>query len=1158
MPTLVSRTSGNFTTAATWSLCSVAGELDSEAGSTAVTASNLDSATFVLEANQIDGFAVKISVGTTGTAGTHTFILRNSTTATDIYTVTINNSDMWCNNVGNGRGWMFLSTGVNHTPSGTDAYLIRCVRTSSGITLFTNGTANNWSRQVRRTATAAPVANDKLIIAGQFTGVGAWSRYTVTLNNTATTSFGPTVAAGPPQGITINDKGTLQLATPGAPTNYYLRWKGLMDIYGGGELFLDNPTVTTGTVSACPLNPTNNRITTTTNATPIVCTSIGHGLSTGAVLRIFGVLGNTAANGTFQITVIDGNRFSLQDSSGANIAGNGDHKYPGIISGLWNGVPVVTSTAHGLTTGDIITINEVGRGDSNGGICGVNGCHQITTWGADKFLLDGGYASNIAFSTTGTWTKRGALPNTSTCVLEMASVANVDTGIQVYNGGKFLSIGATKTARTRVVESTVIGSDTNSMNSLVDTTNVANSVVTWKEGQKFNPAWTGNININGTSRTITGAVTATSLTVTTNATALTGVPAWKEATGANVTMKVDSTSGWKNGDRLVALASSRGQLPILYTISTVDSATQVTLTAGSTGYHSGLNDVNGDVRAYVGNLTRNIQIRGISTSLQGFVDLVSFAACVLHEHTEFYQLGSNTANKRGYSTRTQTFGGHLYFLGATIHDNIVASSGGFIMTNNNAAHPTYPFIDGLVVANTASAANAVNIGANAQSSGFICDNSLFAGNNHSVTVVNLTSSGGYVFRNNVATGAGASQHAITMGHTGNAHTPVFTGNLLLGGGSGGGGGLNVATGPAGGVIGDSTYGNRAVRVQGGSSGGCVQFYSGAASTNSQFVVDGFEAFGCGGAGVNSGQVTFGGMQQALLVNLKFNLGANITANNCNLAFAGLGADITVDNMLSGQQTPQVTWSDVGMAQVNQNVNGRITFRNCRFGNANWLFNPTISTFGGAGYSQLVSLSHNQTSGAFSGYKAHKPSILNTGAYNLTFFAKCETDTVRFRTAAPSLKITPSATLSKVENIIARVPVNSGSTITPTVYVRLSQSASGDSANYNGAAPRLILLADPSIGIAVDTVLATHSGTANVWEAMTGTTASFTGVGVARLVIECDGTTGFIGVDDFSCAGVSTTQDYKYWNQDVLGVFVNGEPSGGGGSVAFSTLGRMIG
>lgn len=1159
MATLVSRTSGNFTTAATWALCSVAGELDSEAGSTNVAGTNLDSAAFVLEANQIDGFAVKLA-SDVGTGGTCTFTLRNSTTATDIFTVTINWADLYVNNASSGgRGWLFFSTGATHTPNGTDSYVIRCVRTTSGILLFTNGTANNWSRQVRRTATQAPAANDKLLIAGQYTGAGTSNRYTVTLDNTATTSFGPTVSGGPPQGITINAKGTLQLATPGSATNYYLKWKGLLEVYGDGELFLDNPTGTTGTVTACTLKNGTGRITNTTNATPIVVSSKTHGLSTGDVVRIYGNIGNTAANGTFQITVVDANSFSLQDSSGANVAGNGDHKWSGYISGLWMALPVCTSTSHGLTTGDIITIHEAGRGDTSGGTTGLNGCHRITTWGANKFILDASGTATIALTTAGTWIKRGPLPATSTCVLEMASVANVDSGIQVYNGGKFLSIGAPKTARTRIVESTIIGSDTTSMNSLVDTTNVANSVVTWKEGQKFDPAWTGSININGTSRTITGTVTTTSLTVTTNAGALTGVPAWKEATGANVTMKVDDTTGWVAGDKLVAISSARNAGPSIYTISSVDSATQVTLTAGSTGYHSGLNDVNGDVRSYVGNMTRNIDIRGVSTSLQGFVDLVSFSALVLHKDTEFYQLGSGTANKRGYSARSQTFGGHLQLLNCSIHDNIVASSHGYVSTANNAAHVNYPLIEGMVVANIAAGGTCVQPGANASSTAFTMSGCLVAGNLNA-NCVSTTSAGGFVMFDNVVTHAASNNYSFNLGATGASQMPVFYGNVSLGGS---GGALNIQTGPVSGVFGDGTYGNKAIRSNGTSAGSSTVFFQASTSMSQKFAIDGYESFGCCGVPAAGAQVIVGAVVGGTLSNFKIESGANNVpaAGDVSVAICGLGADWTIDNMLSGQVTPNPT-ADVALWAANQSNSVRAVFRNCKFGSTNWMPATVVGTNGATGFSTAVSLNHNQVSGAFSGYKLHEAAYAVGGSsFSNIQTAKFESDAVVYRTAAPSLKITPSTLNSKIEIPIARIPVNSGSTITPTVYVRESQLASGDSANYNGAAAILILRADPSIGIAADVVLDTHSGTLGTWEAMSGTSASFTGTGVAVLEICCDGTAGFVSVDDFSCASVPTTQEYKFWAQDTLGVFVNGEPpagGGGGGSVAFSPIGRFIG
>lgn len=57
-------------------------------------------------------------------------------------------------------------------------------------------------------------------------------------------------------------------------------------------------------------------ISAATNASPIVITATSHGFSTNDVVTVSGVAGNTAANGTWQITVSDANTFSLNNSSG--------------------------------------------------------------------------------------------------------------------------------------------------------------------------------------------------------------------------------------------------------------------------------------------------------------------------------------------------------------------------------------------------------------------------------------------------------------------------------------------------------------------------------------------------------------------------------------------------------------------------------------------------------------------------------------------------------------------------------------------------------------------------------------------------------------------------------------------------------------------------
>jgi hypothetical protein len=57
-------------------------------------------------------------------------------------------------------------------------------------------------------------------------------------------------------------------------------------------------------------------------------TQLPHGLSTGQTVTIYGVLGNTAANGTFTIAVTDSTHFTLNGTSG-----NGDYTSGGVFSG---------------------------------------------------------------------------------------------------------------------------------------------------------------------------------------------------------------------------------------------------------------------------------------------------------------------------------------------------------------------------------------------------------------------------------------------------------------------------------------------------------------------------------------------------------------------------------------------------------------------------------------------------------------------------------------------------------------------------------------------------------------------------------------------------------------------------------------------------------
>ncbi len=127
-----------------------------------------------------------------------------------------------------------------------------------------------------------------------------------------------------------------------------------------------------------------------TNDTPMKITSINHGLTTGDVVTITGVQGAIAANGTFQVTVLDVNTFSLDGSDGAVNPTTGNAAYTGggswtqgTITGVSNAGPIVISTTSttGLSDGDLVKIEGVL------GNTAANGLFSVTAVTSNSFTL---------------------------------------------------------------------------------------------------------------------------------------------------------------------------------------------------------------------------------------------------------------------------------------------------------------------------------------------------------------------------------------------------------------------------------------------------------------------------------------------------------------------------------------------------------------------------------------------------------------------------------------------------------------------------------------------------------------------------------------------------------------------------------------------------
>mgnify|MGYP001561466523 CR=1 FL=1 len=120
----------------------------------------------------------------------------------------------------------------------------------------------------------------------------------------------------------------------------------------------------------------------------------------------------------------------------------------------------------------------------------------------------------------------------------------------------------------------------------------------------------------------------------------------------------------------------------------------------------------------------------------------------------------------------------------------------------------------------------------------------------------------------------------------------------------------------------------------------------------------------------------------------------------------------------------------------------------------------------------------------------------------------------FKTTSPSQRLTPISTSVKLESGLRIVAVADGQTVTVNVWVR--ESLLADGTDYNGNRIRLICKRNLANGVSSDTVIATATiASEGSWEQLTGVSPACDGNGVMIFVVDCDGTTGWINVDDFT-------------------------------------------
>jgi hypothetical protein len=582
----------------------------------------------------------------------------------------------------------------------------------------------------------------------------------------------------------------------------------------------------------------------------------------------------------------------------------------------------------------------------------------------------------------------------------------------------------------------------------------------------------------------------------------------------STSLGVDRDTGWLDNDVIVVASTTKTVAQSeAGTLNGGAGASSLTVDgfAGAGGglafAHSGVSPFQAEVIL----LTRNVMIRSTSSTLMSYVFASSNGVCDF-DWAEFYYLGENVAAKRGIEISTTTLGSfNMQY--CSVHD---CEDFGLMSASATMANVT---ISNNVCRNLAQA----------------------AGPGISFTGVSAPATN--VFEYNILIGT-LSGGGISLGTSGAAFNTVNYNRVAS---------CNAGTAMtlSGGTLAAPYIGNVAHSSAGNGFAGAQN----AGTVGQDFVSWNNAGFGYIGSGGNNPSAminltavgnTSGGwnlsggnnhyIKNPLFAGLSSGIvgGPFTQAKGIEMSTFGSAGQIYIEDgsmgVASGVYTAHVG-ADIG-ATGSQNVNIEIFAHNLSLGSTtNVESGPTMfMSSGGTGLSGVSPwLNKNFVSiQKLNGTTGNNKTWLAGG--NLTM------DAVIYQTAAPSLRMTPNATAVKMQSAPTYrgilVPVKSGQPVTVSVAVR--RSVVGDGAAYNGAQPRLLHRWNHALGFPYGTgtaaviVLDTATVAAGNWETLTGTTGTPSEDGVLEFFVDCDGTTGWVNVDDWSVTDSGLQGDEKHW------------------------------
>jgi len=537
----------------------------------------------------------------------------------------------------------------------------------------------------------------------------------------------------------------------------------------------------------------------------------------------------------------------------------------------------------------------------------------------------------------------------------------------------------------------------------------------------------------------------------------------------------DVVTGWLSGDTIAIAGTTRTVADGETTFLSGDSVgTTVKFSGATLAAHGG--NASTLIQADIVNLTRNVNIYGTSPTIVSYITTPGQSPTGINNpnistyYTGFYNLGTASAVKPIIAISNPTANADVRY--CSFYGTSVANAYGFFIyaANNSTINFNYNVC--------------YNVPTLVSTGYGTVYNSTTLDNNVGIKTTVAMNSPNITFTNNtIANGTGIG---ITIGsQTGTVGYGTIN-NLLAYGNSSYGVSLSTSFGTASNI---TAWRNNA---------GGLYLTAVMGIENQLMNINGGTLFG-NGYGVQSA-----GLNNTVFIQNFNTYGGSTLVQSSGFFQQGGGSDYIV--FYNSTFGPSHSASDIYFAS---GPFGNMSFINCTFSSTTKITTSNLTRSpSGLGVS---SINENGVAGSMFAYSQYGTSRLDTTIYN---------------SSSPSLRQTPTTANVKFGHTSVKINVTSGGSATVSVKVR--KSVVGDGTAYNGNAPRLMLRPNFQAGITSFSALTTSVSAAGTWETLTATLPTPTVNTVYELYVDCDGTTGWINIDDWSTTYYAASTNLSYW------------------------------